>query len=300
MCDLADDNFPASTEWRANRAREFAMQGEKVSLRGAKETLLITLAAKAGESRLPDSLLQDHFAAEAMARIDYDFARLGIDQDMMIGVALRAHVIDGWARSFIDRHPEATVLHLGCGLDARVFRVAPPAGIRWIDLDYPDVIALRQRLYPAREHCTLLGSSVMEPGWIETVPRDRPAFVIAEGLLPYLPEEEVLDLLERVTDHFMGGELAFDAYSRFGLTMIAWQPSVRRTGAMLHWALDDPQELLRQMPQLTLVEELTGYGADGYDPHQVARMSLPARAAIQMFGWLPVLSRMARLMRFRF
>lgn len=276
------------------------MEGEKVTLRGARETLLITLCAKAGESRLPDSLLQDHFAAEAMARIDYDFARLGIDRDLMIGIALRAHIIDGWTQAFIGRHPEATVLHLGCGLDARVFRVAPPAGIRWFDVDYPDVVALRRRLYPANENCTLLGSSVMEPGWIEAVPRDRPAFVIAEGLLPYLPEEEVLDLLERVTHHFPRGEVAFDAYSSLGLTAIAWQPSVRLTGAALHWALDDPQELLRQVPRLELVEELTGYGADGYDPRQLARLSLPARAAIQMFGWLPALSQMARLMRFRF
>lgn len=276
------------------------MQGEKVTLRGARETLLITLCAKAGESRLPDSLLRDHFAAEAMARIDYDFARLGIDRDLMIGIALRAHVIDGWTRDFIGRHPDGTVLHLGCGLDARVFRVAPPAGIGWFDVDYPDVVDLRRRLYPARENCTLLGSSVMEPGWIEAVPSDRPAFVIAEGLLPYLPEEEVVDLLERVTDRFPAGEVAFDAYSSLGLTAIAWQPSVRSTGAALHWALDDPQELLRQVPRLALVEELTGYGADGYDPRQLARLSLPARAAIQMFGWLPALSQMARLMRFRF
>jgi len=276
------------------------MSGEKVALRGAKETLLITLCAKAGESRLPDSLLKDHFAAEAMGRIDYDFARLGIDRDMMVGVALRAHVIDGWTRDFIARHPEATVLHLGCGLDSRVYRLSPPAGIRWFDVDYPDVIALRERLYPARENCTLLGSSVIESGWIEAVPRDRPAFVIAEGLLPYLPEEEVVILLERVMNHVPGGELALDAYSRLGLMLIAWQPSVHSTGAVLHWALDDPQELLVLVPRLELVEELSGYGADGYDPRQVARMSLTARAAIQIFGWLPALSHMARLLRFRF
>ena len=62
------------------------MNGEKVALHGAQETLLITLCAKAGESRLPDSLLKDRFAAEALARIDYDFDRLKIDRDMMIGI----------------------------------------------------------------------------------------------------------------------------------------------------------------------------------------------------------------------
>lgn len=276
------------------------MTGEKVVLHGAQETLLITLCAKAGESQLPDSLLKDRFAAQALARVDYDFDRLKIDRDMMIGIALRAHVIDGWTRDFLGAHPEATVLHLGCGLDSRVFRIAPSANVRWFDVDYPDVIALRQRLYPAREGYTLLPSSVTEPDWLDAVPQDRPAFVIAEGLLPYLPAEEVVLLLERVTNHLPGGELVFDAYSRLGLTLIAWQPSVRATGAKLHWSLDDPEELLRQLPHLELVEELMGYGSRGYDPAQVARMSLVARMAVPVMGMIPALSRIGRLLRFRF
>lgn len=276
------------------------MAGEKVTLRGAQETLLVTLCAKAQESRLPDSLLQDGFAAKALAGIDYDFAGLGIDRDMMIGIALRAHVIDGWTRDFLARHPDATVLHLGCGLDSRVFRIAPPARIRWFDVDYPAVIALRRRLYPERAGCALLASSITEPGWLGAVPRDRPAFVIAEGVLPYLPSEEVLLLLERVSDHFPGGEIVFDAYSRLGLALIAWHPSIRATGAALLWSLDDPEDLLEQMPRLELVEELIGYGPDGYDPAQVARMSLFTRLAIPVMGMIPALARIARLLRFRF
>lgn len=276
------------------------MAGEKVTLSGAKETLLVTLSAKAGESRLHDSLLKDRFAAEAMARIDYDFSRLGVDRDIMIGVALRAHVIDGWTRDFIARNPEATVLNLGCGLDSRIFRVAPPPGILWFDIDYPDVVALRQRLYPPRQNCRLLGSSVTEPGWLEAVPGDRSTFVTAEGLLPYLEPQDVLRLLDRLIAHVPSGELAFDAYSALGLALIAWQPSIRATGATLHWSLDDPSELTADLPRLELVEELTGYGSDGYDPRQIARMSLPARMAVELFGWIPALARIGRLLRFRF
>lgn len=276
------------------------MAGEKVALQGAQETLLVTLCAKAGESRLPDTLLGDRFAAEALARLDYDFDGLKIDRDMMIGIALRAHVIDGWTRAFLGRHPEASVLHLGCGLDSRVFRIAPAASVRWFDLDYPGVIALRERLYPAREGCTLLASSVTEPGWLDAVPRDRPALVIAEGILPYLPPEEVTLLLERLAAHLPGGEIVFDAYSRLGLALIAWQPSIRATGAKLLWSLDEPEELLRQFPRFELVEELAGYGPGGYDPRQVARMSLVARLAVPVMGLVPALSRIGRLLRFRF
>lgn len=276
------------------------MQTETVALTREKETLLITLWAKAGESLLPDSLLKDRFAAEAAARIDYDFARLKVDRDLMIGLAMRAHVLDGWARDFLAEHSDAIVLHLGCGLDSRVFRIDPPAGVDWYDVDYPEVIALRRKLYPARDGCHLIGSSVTEPGWLGGVPQDRPAMIVAEGLLPYLPKEEVPLLLERLVRHCRGGEIIFDAYSALGLKLIALQPSVRATGAELLWSLDDPTELQRQVPGLELATELTAYDPDGYDPAQIARMSWPARFAMQFFSLIPPLARIGLLLRYRF
>lgn len=276
------------------------MRTEKVALTREKETLLITLWAKASESRLPDSLLKDRFAARAADRIDYDFARLKVDRDLMIGLAMRAHILDGWTRDFIARHPDAIVLHLGCGLDSRLFRIAPPAGIDWYEVDYPDVIALRRRLYPARRGCHLVGSSVTEPGWLAALPRNRPAMIVAEGLLPYLPEAEVPLLLERLVRHCPAGEVVFDAYSSFGLRLIALQPSIRATGATLDWALDDPAALERQVPGLKLVTELTAYDPDGYDPAQIARMSWPARFAMQFFSLIPPLARIGLLLRYRF
>jgi O-methyltransferase involved in polyketide biosynthesis len=273
---------------------------ETVTLTREKETLLITLHAKAEESRLPDSLLKDRFAAEAVSRIDYDFARLRIDRDMAIGVAMRAHIFDGWTRDFLARHPGATVLHLGCGLDSRVFRIGPGPEIHWFDIDYPDVVALRQRLYPRREGYTLLGASVTDPAWSERIPVDRPVLILAEGLLPYLPEDEVPRLLQRLTTHLPGGEIAFDAYSELGLTMLRAVPSIRRTGAVLHWALDDPRELERQVPGLERLRDVLAYDPDGYDPDQIARMSWPARLAILAFALVPPLARMGRLLHYRF
>jgi O-methyltransferase involved in polyketide biosynthesis len=46
-------------------------------------------------------------------------------------------------------HPGAVVLHLGCGLDSRVFRVDPAAGHRWHHLDFPDVIEVKREPYRA-------------------------------------------------------------------------------------------------------------------------------------------------------
>ena len=99
------------------------MAQSKVHLTEEKATLLITLLAKAEDSKLPNSLLQDRFALEVIEQIDYDFDKLKVSRNLAVGLALRAKVLDDWARKFIAKHPNATVLNMGCGLDSRVFEL---------------------------------------------------------------------------------------------------------------------------------------------------------------------------------
>jgi O-methyltransferase involved in polyketide biosynthesis len=268
---------------------------ERVALSGEKETLLITLYAKAGESRLPDSLLADTVAADAVERIDYDFARLKVTRDMMVGLAMRARRLDDWVRAFVAAHPAGSVLHLGCGLDTRVFRVDPPRAVRWFDVDFPEVVALRRRLFPERAGHELLGSSVTDPAWLEHVPRDRPAMVVAEGLLMYLRGEEVRRLFAGVTARAPRGEAAFDALSRLGVRLVQRQRSVRATRATLHWGIDDPRELEAMVPRLRFVEEVAAY-----DPACLGRFSLLSRASIRAMTAIPPLRRLGRFLRYRF
>jgi O-methyltransferase involved in polyketide biosynthesis len=181
-----------------------------------------------------------------------------------------------------------------------VFRVDPPPGIRWFDVDYPEVIDLRRRLYPDREGTTLIGSPLTDPAWLAAVPADRPALIVAEGVFPYLAEDAVPELIDRLTAQLPGGELAFDGFSRLGLKMVQHHPAVRATGATVHWSIADPHELERRIPRLKLATSLTAYDPRGYDPRQVARMSLLSRLAIRAFIAIPPLARTARLLRYRF
>ncbi|TGR96033.1 class I SAM-dependent methyltransferase, partial [Mesorhizobium sp. M2E.F.Ca.ET.209.01.1.1] len=116
---------------------------------------------------------------EAVKKIDYDFSKLKVDGNLGLGFAIRAATLDAQVEDFLDRNPDAIVLHLGCGLDTRIFRVDPPRSVDWFDVDYPDVIDLRRRLYPPRERYHLIGSSVTEPEWLAEVPRNRSAMVVA-------------------------------------------------------------------------------------------------------------------------
>ena len=137
---------------------------------------------------------------------DYDKRRFGTSQAGLAAV-VRAKAHDDWARSFLAEHPDAVVLHLGCGLDARVYRLDPPATVEWYDLDYPSTIELRQRFLPPREHYHLIGSSVTDLAWLDRIPRGRPVLMIAEGLVPYLIEADVRRLLTSVVDAFPAGQV---------------------------------------------------------------------------------------------
>lgn len=269
--------------------------GEKVNLTGAKETLLLTLYGKALESRLPNSLLRDYFADEAVRNIDYDFSRLKVDNNLGIGLAIRAKTLDVCVQDFLARNPDAIVLHLGCGLDTRIFRIDPPAGVDWFDVDYPEVIDLRRRLYPVRDRYHLIASSLTEPGWLNEVPRDRPAIVVAEGLTPYLAAEDGQQLFSRLVGHLSSGELVFDAYSRLGLKIIRLNSSFRATGAEVHWSIENPHELERAVPKLRFIEDIPAY-----KPEHAARMRWLAKLFVRLWKYIPALRKIGRLLRYRF
>ncbi|TGT78147.1 class I SAM-dependent methyltransferase [bacterium M00.F.Ca.ET.159.01.1.1] len=271
------------------------MAGEKVDLTGAKETLLMTLYGKALESRLPHSLLQDRFADEAVKKIDYDFSKLKVDGNLGLGFAIRAATLDAQVEDFLARNPDAIVLHLGCGLDTRIFRVDLPRGVDWFDVDYPDVIDLRRRLYPPRERYHLIGSSVTEPEWLAEVPGNRPAMVVAEGLTLYLPADDGPQLLARLVSHLAGGELILDAYSNFGLKLMRLSPAIKATGAEVSWAIEDPRELERAVPKLRFIGEIPSY-----KPEKGVRLGWSARLFVGLWKLIPAMRKVGRLLRYRF
>lgn len=103
---------------------------------------------------------------------------------------------------------------MGCGLDTRVYRVNPPPTVDWYDIDLPDVIELRRRLFPQRTGLYTIAASVTDPGLLNGIPAALPVLVVAEGLTPYLRAAEDVAMLRRIIEHFPSGEMVFDGWSR--------------------------------------------------------------------------------------
>jgi O-methyltransferase involved in polyketide biosynthesis len=229
------------------------METEKVHLTKEKETYLATLYGKALDNRSENPILGDKFADEVVRHIDFDFEKLKVPKGGEITLPVRAKHLDQWTGEFLAANPVSTVLHLGCGLDSRVFRIDPPATVRWYDVDMPDVIELRRCLYPERHDYTMIGSSVTDPHWLDRIPADRPVLVVAEGMVQYLSEKEGIVLFNRITERFPSGELIFDAYSRLTTRLISLLPTAREAHVSLPWGINNPRELEKQVLRLKLV-----------------------------------------------
>ncbi len=264
---------------------------------GAQKTLSPVLRAKALDNRLPDPILGDEYAEEAMRRLDpdYDKRRFGTSQ-LGLAAVVRAKAHDDWARGFLADHSDAVVLHLGCGLDARVYRIDPPATVDWYDLDYPAVTELRQRFLPPREHYTLIDSSVTNLTWLERVPRGRPVLMIAEGLVPYLTETDVRRLLTSVVDAFPTGQIQFDTVSVWAWRTSKWDPTLRRYGARFRCGFNDPAVLADGHPRLEYVDEAPMNDS----PILMAKAPANVRRIYRLMNLLPGMKRSTRIVRFRF
>jgi len=269
----------------------------EVELVGVQKTLSPVLKAKALDNRLPDPILGDAYAEQVMRLLDpdYDKGRFGASQ-LGLGAVERARAHDEWARGFLGDHRQAVVLHLGCGLDARVFRIDPPDTVDWYDLDYPGVIEMRQRFLPARRYCTLIGSSVTDLTWLQPIPRGLPVLVIAEGLVPYLTETETKRLLVSIVDSFPTGQIQLDTVSVSAWRFSRWDPLGRRYNAQFHCGFDDPATLAKWHQRLEYVDE-----APMNDSATLfAKAPTAVRCMFRLMNLLPGFRQSSRIVRFRF
>src|SRR5512143_3952668 len=116
-----------------------------VQLGDVAETLLIPLYFRAKETQRPDALVKDEQAAALVKQLNYDFSRIKLREHDAVAIILRLREFDRLARDFLNRCPDAVVVHIGCGLDTRYQRV-DNGQVEWYDLDLPEVIELRRKL----------------------------------------------------------------------------------------------------------------------------------------------------------
>lgn len=210
------------------------------ALSGVAETLLIPLYNRAMESQRPNAIMKDEKAVALVTQMSYDFdqvRKIRMTEGNKVARIMLTREMDRYARDFLSRHPEAVVVHIGCGLDSRFERV-DNGRVEWYDLDLPEVIGLRRNLIgDERERYHLLGCSVFEDAWLEAVKvhSQRPFLFLAEGVFVFFMEAQVKSLVLKLRDHFPGAELVFDGWTPFFVWLGNHQLSRSKFGGLMRW-----------------------------------------------------------------
>lgn len=228
-------------------------------LSAVPSTLRIPLAARAsGDRMFPQVAVRDAYAAGILEQIRDDGQALPEDRSTIYSILSRTRRIRGLAQDFMQQHPGARVVNMGCGL-SHYFQWLDDDKCRMTDADLPEVIALRRELIPViNPRHDLRELDLTAPDWWEQLglPATRnaqPVFLFTEGVLMYLKPEQVQAVLATFGERAPAGSvLAFDAMCWLGVGRARQHPSVRTTGAEFQWGIRRATELTQPHPRLRL------------------------------------------------
>lgn len=265
---------------------------------GVSETLMITLYARAIETRRSNGILKDSKAVELIEKIDYDFAKYDEGWKSQLGTILRSITLDRQVADFIRRYPDAVIVNLGSGLCTRFFRLDNGL-IRWYEVDLPPVVELRRKLLAETDRYQFIAASILDPAWIKQIncQPDQPLLVILEGVSMYLTEAENRMLLHLISYSLSPTEMYFDVLSPTAAKTTKTHDTLTKTKAEFKWGVEDSQELRNWGINAEAIEE------DYYVTHFAdypQRFSWRLRTLLSVLIRIPSYKNLTRLVGLRF
>ncbi len=122
-------------------------------------------------------------------------------------VAIRTRVIDEFIENAIAQG-STTILNLGAGLDTRPYRMALPQQIRWIEIDDPKIVWLKERVLSCEKpRCDLqrikldLTDVPARRRLFAEIAKSGKTLVLTEGVIPYLSTKDVGSLADDLREH---------------------------------------------------------------------------------------------------
>jgi O-methyltransferase involved in polyketide biosynthesis len=122
--------------------------------------------------------------------------------------------------------------------------------MRWLTVDLPDAIRLRERFLVPTPRFRLIAASALDPVWMDAVEPSSGIFIVAQGLLMYLAPERVHQLFAGIADRFPGSELVFDSIPRWfsHLTMLGVNQTASYRLLPMPWGINR-DEIEPTLPQ---------------------------------------------------
>ena len=223
----------------------------KIEKNTVQETLIIPLYSRKLCSELYPNIYRDKTAVQLINKIDYDFSQVEKNSRSLmqrfgaLEVAMRQNDLAWEVRDYLKDHPKAAVVNLGCGLDS-TGRSCDNGSCKIYNLDFPDVIAVRNELLPAGEREKNIPCDLNDTKWFEKIDASGGAIFFASGVFYYFLTKQVKALVQAMANAFPGGVLVFDAANRIAVKMIAktWLKSAKIKDVGAYFAVSDAKDEL--------------------------------------------------------
>ena len=215
-----------------------------------QETLIIPLFGRLVCSEHFPLLFSDPEAKRICESLDYDFSGKRKKMESPAGlfgaleVAQRQYDLRCEVESYLNEHPKAAVVNLGCGLDD-TFSKADNGLCSGYNLDFPDVIAVRNELLPAGEREENIACDLNDFTWMDLIDSSNGAVFFAAGVFYYFRTEEVKKLFAAMAERFPGAVLACDACNERGAKLMrkTWLREAGITDVHAFFSLEDETEI---------------------------------------------------------
>ena len=227
----------------------------KIKLHGVEETMLIPLLIKAEETCKPSPRLYDKKSVEMISKIDYDFSKYQHRKFSAGGVIARSVMLDRSVSTFIGEHPDAVCICIGCGLDARFYRM-DNGRIDSYDLDLPNVMNIRTQLLPEQERVHCISCSALDRIWTQEVAAEgRDVIIILEGILMYFTERQVKELFDLLADCFPGATVLAELFPASLIKSGRRHETVSKTGAVFRFGAKNGRDIERLCPRAKFISQ---------------------------------------------
>lgn len=215
-----------------------------------QETLVIPLFGRLVCSEHFPELFFNPEAKHICDSLDYDFSDKRKKMESAAGlfgaleVAQRQYDLRCEVESYLKDHPKAAVVNLGCGLDD-TFSKIDNGQCRGYNIDFPDVIKVRDELLPAGDRETNLAFDLNDISWMDKIDAADGAVFFAAGVFYYFRTADVKKLFCKMAERFPGAVLSFDSCNERGAKLMrkTWLKEAGITDVSAYFSLEDEAEL---------------------------------------------------------
>ncbi len=222
---------------------------------GVNKTLYIPLYGKAKVSK-KNIILKDPTAEHIWAQESFPLKGKSKSKWLAYYMGMRAWVFDEWLRVMMRKYPEATVLHIGCGMDSRIHRVGNHRKVAlepqeqdgfkskqyWYDIDFEDVIKERKKYYEETDTYHMFASDARNTAYLSNISGTQ-AIVVMEGISMYFKPEELEKLVADLSTHFTRVHILMDCYTTKAAKASKHKNPINDVGVTLVYGLDEPTKL---------------------------------------------------------